>query len=653
MMQTTAPPSSTALLSSNTTSSHADDQSTQKSIGIIIPPPSLKRTIEVTADHVSKNGVHFEKKLLSSDNASTFNFLLPENPYHKYYKHVLDKKFKKLEEEFMDEDNVEDEADAEEGLIKSEKMGDINIGNISKGASVTFHLNRSREKPTKDPFEYFYDTTIPSSVKAFELDVIKLTAQYVAMNGKQFQFEIASAESKNPQFDFLKPNHRHFHFFSKLVDIYTKVLFPDRLTPMEIQKLNQKDANNMSNNPSTQDTNQVIKVKDEDHIYKYLNLFANPENKLAVLDLLFQKAEWEMMQEEKQRREQLEKDEKSVFDMIDWNDFIVVETIDFDEDVNEIEIEEEEAAEDETMDEYVDLYNPEEEEEAHLDERMIMTENDQEQQQYHEEEVELEEETPMFPAGFMDEGIAHSKQTQRVPRTPSSIVTQHEEEEEEEEEIDLSKFARASYQPQKGTAAKGTTAPLMLVDRKTGELIPADKAHKHLKVSTINPQYFEQKEREKLKREKTNIAPGAEMTKIIASWNEEGSDTHITPAATGGAPSSATTGSSSSEPIIWDGYTSSLQRTASAAKAIASTTTNIRKEQPSNIVGPQIPTEYFRQEQERQQEIAQIAATLALKEVMKQAHQASFEETESKKPKYTHSSDPNTMNDDNEDEHNE
>ncbi|KAG2385861.1 hypothetical protein C9374_003010 [Naegleria lovaniensis] len=523
----------------------------------------------------------------------------------------------------MDEDNVEDEGDAEEGLIKSEKIGDINIGNISKGASVTFHLNRSREKPTKDPFEYFYDTTIPSSVKALELDMIKLTAQYVAMNGKQFQFEIASAESKNPQFDFLKPNHRHFHFFNKLVDIYTKVLFPDRLTPMEIQRLSQKDSNTTINNSTTQDTNQM--VKDEDHIYKYLNLFANPENKLAVLDLLFQKAEWEIMQEEKQRREQLDKDEdKSVFDMIDWNDFIVVETIDFDEDVNEIEIEEEEAVEDETMGMGTDEYLPEgEEEEAYPSRMMAMsTANEDEEPHYMYHEEENAEEMPMYPAGFMDEGAAR---LQDISSKSIQSTRTEDEEEEEEEEIDLSKFARASYQPQKAAATKGT-APLILHH---------------------NPQYFEQKEREKSKREKTNIAPGAEMTKIIASWNEEGSDATMRGTLSGDVALSGSATATSSEPVIWDGYTSSIQRTASAAKASA--TTSIRKE-PTNIVGPQIPSEYFRQEQERQQEIAQMAATMALKEVMRQAHQPSFEETDSKKPKYTHSNNEQQNMDDEEEE---
>src|SRR3989338_7425067 len=115
---------------------------------------------------------------------------------------------------------------------------------------------------------------------------------------------------------------------------------------MEIQKYNQE--NNLPQNPNSE--LQVMPVKNEDHIFRYLNMFADTDKKLQVLDMLFQNAEWELLQEEKQRKEQLGRDEdKSTFDMIDWLDFIVVETIDFDEDINEIEIDEEQPEENEEL----------------------------------------------------------------------------------------------------------------------------------------------------------------------------------------------------------------------------------------------------------------------------------------------------------------
>jgi len=542
----------------------SESASTNK-IGIIIPPPALKRTIEVTAEHVSKNGIRFEKDLLSS-NESKFNFLL-ENPYNKYYKSILDRKFSKLEDDLMEEDE-EEEGD----LIKSESTGDVNIGSISKSASVTFHMNRERSKPTSDPFEYFYDTPIPSSVKSLDLDIIKLTAQYTAMNGKQFLFEVSSRENKNPQFDFLKPTHRHFHFFNKMVDIYMKIIFPDRLTPMEVQKMHQQQN---PTQPFDSDNTPIVKAKNEDHIFKYLNMFANPENKLKVLDMLFQKAEWEILQEEKQRREQLDRDDdKSVFDLIDWHDFIVVETIDFDEDVNEIEFDDGEEEEKTTESEQEPSY-----------------------EETYEEPLEYEEEAPYL------EEVELSHHVSDMPQ---------QAEEEEEEELDPSRFARA-YQRTKDTSK--AAAPLMFKDKTTGELIPASMAEKHLKVSTINPQYFEQKERERSKREKTNIAPGLEMTKVIASWNDSDQEKQPT----------------NQDQVIWDGYSSSIHRTTSAAMKNAPVGGSHKKD--LQLVGPQDPAEYFKQEQENRQQIAQMAATMALKEMIKHSHQGTFEEPESKKRK--------------------
>ena len=53
-------------------------------------------------------------------------------------------------------------------------------------------------------------------------DVVKLTAQFVARNGRQFLSNLISRE-KNYQFDFLRPQHSLFNYFTKLVEQYTKV----------------------------------------------------------------------------------------------------------------------------------------------------------------------------------------------------------------------------------------------------------------------------------------------------------------------------------------------------------------------------------------------------------------------------------------------
>lgn len=75
-----------------------------------------------------------------------------------------------------------------------------------------------KEPPTE--FEFIAD---PPSISAFDLDVVKLTAQFVARNGRQFLTQLMQKEQRNYQFDFLRPQHSLFNYFTKLVEQYTKV----------------------------------------------------------------------------------------------------------------------------------------------------------------------------------------------------------------------------------------------------------------------------------------------------------------------------------------------------------------------------------------------------------------------------------------------
>lgn len=76
---------------------------------------------------------------------------------------------------------------------------------------------------------------------------MKLTAQFVARNGRQFLTSLMSKEARNPQFDFLKPAHGLFNYFTKLVEQYTKILIPSK----------------ESLNKITQDIDNQFKVLDE------------------------------------------------------------------------------------------------------------------------------------------------------------------------------------------------------------------------------------------------------------------------------------------------------------------------------------------------------------------------------------------------------
>merc|ERR1712032_790790 len=79
-------------------------------------------------------------------------------------------------------------------------------------------------------------------IAPMDMDIIKLTAQFVARNGQKFLIGLTQRESRNPQFDFLKPTHALFGYFTSLVDAYTKCLMPNK---DEVEKLKKCVANPM------------------------------------------------------------------------------------------------------------------------------------------------------------------------------------------------------------------------------------------------------------------------------------------------------------------------------------------------------------------------------------------------------------------------
>ncbi|KAF2358106.1 Splicing factor 3A subunit 1 [Trinorchestia longiramus] len=144
------------------------------------------------------------------------------------------------------------------------------------------------EEPPPE-FEFIAD---PPSIASYDLDVVRLTAQFVARNGRQFLTTLMNREQRNPQFDFLRPQHSLFLYFTKLLEQYTKVLIPHK----DLLKKLAKEA-------------QCSK-----EVYKQVQ----------------ERVEWARHQAalKKKEEEALEK-ERLEYTSIDWHDFSVVETIDY------------------------------------------------------------------------------------------------------------------------------------------------------------------------------------------------------------------------------------------------------------------------------------------------------------------------------------
>ena len=133
-----------------------------------------------------------------------------------------------------------------------------------------------------EPPEFHFSARMPN-INAQDLDVVRLTALFVARNGRQFMTALSQRESRNFQFDFLRPNHSLYQFFTRLVDQYTELL------------------------KSSAVDGEGSKAEQE----RIQELRKNVDDRFHVLDRARQRAEWAKIQEQqKQKKEEEEEKEK-------------------------------------------------------------------------------------------------------------------------------------------------------------------------------------------------------------------------------------------------------------------------------------------------------------------------------------------------------
>ncbi|KAK7221678.1 hypothetical protein V2G26_009681 [Clonostachys chloroleuca] len=158
------------------------------------------------------------------------------------------------------------------------------------------------QRPPKPP-DFQFSARMPH-INQKDLDVIRLTALFVAKNGRQFMTQLAQRETGNPQFQFLIPNHTFHNFFQHIIDQYTKLL--------------------RAGGVDGEGGKQQQEVMD--------GLAKDVKDKLRILNRARERAEYSKFQEsEKQKKEEEEEEKKAEFLRIDWGDFVVVETINFTE----------------------------------------------------------------------------------------------------------------------------------------------------------------------------------------------------------------------------------------------------------------------------------------------------------------------------------
>ena len=245
-----------------------------QSVGVIIPPPDVRVIVDKTAQFVGKNGPEFEQRILASEkNNVKFNFLTAGDPYHAYYRQQV----------------AEAKAQASGAAVPAKETEPAKEQQVVVKPSTGDAKPVILEPPKADEFTI----PIPAGISALDLDVIKITAQFAARNGKKFVTALATKEAANPQFNFLRPNHSMFTFFTALADAYEKILSP---------------------------TSELLERLEKGC------------DKRVLLERVLKRLEWETAQKKaKQDKEDAEEEERIQMALIDWHSFVVVETLDFED----------------------------------------------------------------------------------------------------------------------------------------------------------------------------------------------------------------------------------------------------------------------------------------------------------------------------------
>ncbi|KTG33140.1 hypothetical protein cypCar_00040361 [Cyprinus carpio] len=420
-------------------SNKAEDQkeetpATKPIVGIIYPPPEVRNIVDKTASFVARNGPEFEARIRQNEiNNPKFNFLNPSDPYHAYYRHKVQ-------------------------------------------AQVIHESVVPKEPPPE--FEFIAD---PPSISAFDLDVVKLTAQFVARNGRQFLTQLMQKEQRNFQFDFLRPQHSLFNYFTKLVEQYTKVLIPPK--------------------------GLFLKLKKE------------AENPREVLDQVRYRVEWAKFQERERKKEEEEREKERVaYAQIDWHDFVVVETVDFQP--NE-------------QGNFPPPTTPEE-----LGARILIQERYEKFGESEEVEMEVESEDEEDERGGrvvghatqldqdtqlqdMDEGSDEEDDGMKAPLPPDNPVPPPLPPTPDQVII------RKDYDPKASKPLPPVVAPgEYLISPITGEKIPASKMQEHMRIGLLDPRWLEQRDRSIHERqiEEEVYAPGLDIESSLKQLAERRTD---------------------------------------------------------------------------------------------------------------------------------
>jgi len=278
-------------------------------------------------------------------------------------------------------------------------------------------------------------------------------------------------EAKNYQFDFLRPQHTLFQHFSKLVEQYNKVLIPTKQMRAKLR--------------------------------------AEVQNQQLILDDVNYRVEWGKYQEriKKQQQEKVEK-ERVAYAEIDWHDFVIVETVDF------------------QPHERSDLPPP-----VTREQLGVRLTRQKRLEEFGAEEADRQHQAQMEE----EQAIAQKRAAQNAMRQEPQVVEKDLGQQVQEERPKAMApvqsappvaptqpkgdiVIRAGYDPKTTKKAKVVQGDIeYLISPLTGERVPASKMDEHMRIGLLDPAWVEKRKLEiaKKKDEEDYFAPNVQVAEAL------------------------------------------------------------------------------------------------------------------------------------------
>ncbi|KAN0066104.1 SF3a splicing factor complex subunit [Thecaphora frezii] len=504
--------------------SPAPSQPKFSSGGIIFPPPDIRTTVDKTADFVARVGPSFEAKIKTAEsNNPKFSFLNPDDPYHSYYQ-------QRIQAAKNGETQSTPPAAASQGAQPAAAASDA-----APADQPTGDEGQRPEEP--EPLEFSAD--LPN-ITAIDLDIIKLTALFTARKGRSFASALQAREARSFQFEFLRPSHSFYGYFNRLVEQYEKVMHP----PKELLKKVKLGAYGTTDEPPHKRAATGAGCGG-----------ARPQ----LLQEAKKRAEFEKWAREKRKKaDELEKQQKAAFDEIDWQDFVVVGTVELTD-----------------ADQHIDLPPPRSlrdfENMTMAQKKMaaMIMETEAEGLDGQEEVEELEMAGSSKARAFakkvddedMEMEMDNSSDEGEADASAAKVQATTMAEEVKRPDGPATIRIRKDYVP-RGIAGR-QKGPQMTQCPVCGEQIAVDEMAEHVRFELLNPKYREQRaELEAKKAQQATLQAGADPTHFLRQFASSRTDifgTETEEAARARREAEERRLAREKEKIIWDGHARSKE----------------------------------------------------------------------------------------------